>query len=137
MLGLFADLKAADRAARSLNVIGLAEDQIEILDLGRLIVEHNPVLAAKMAVGTTGRQLSGVSEELIESLGLEIAEAVDLPRYLIDMGVPEESVSFYAGKIRDGLVLLIASPGKEHTLATKRLLNEMTVRTPNKPAGSA
>lgn len=129
--GLFPSLKAADRAARGLIALGLTEDQIEILDRTRLIVEYNPEFNSQMAVGKAALGLSEVDDDLSQALGRKIANTIDLPLYLVDVGVPENAASYYADKIRAGFVLLLATPDKEHLPETKRLLGEMRLQQPD------
>ena len=111
LTGLFANLRAADRAARGLIALSQTEDQIEILDLTRLIAEFNPEFAKKVGIGTTAppHQID-VDADAIEDLALGLADAVDLPLYLVNMGVPESAATYYASEIRDGFVLLVTRP---------------------------
>lgn len=129
--GLFADLKAADRAARGLIALGLSEDQIEIVDLTRLIAEYSPEFASQMAIGTSGTQPTDLDEELIESFGRKIIDEIHLPLYLVDTGLSEHAAAYYAGKIHDGFALLVAAPDEERVLEAKRLVNDMKMQNPN------
>lgn len=127
LIALFADLRAADAAARGLTALGLTEDQIEIVDHTRLIAEYSPEFAKKAGIGTTSPDQIELDEETIESLAREIADAVDLPQYLVKLGAPRSTASYNAGEIRDGFVLLAAKPGEEHALEAVRLLDELGI----------
>lgn len=131
LTGLFANLRAADRAARGLIALGQTEDQIEILDLTRLIAEFNPEFAKKVGIGTASPHQIDVDAEAIEGLALGLADAVDLPLYLVNMGVPESAATYYASEIRDGFVLLVTRPGQHQASEAMRLLDEAGIRYPS------
>ena len=137
LVGLFANLKAADAAARGLIALGLTEDQLEIVDLTKLIAEHNPEFAKEVGIGTADSYRIGVDDEAIESLARNIAETVDLPLYLVNLGVPVSASAYYASKIREGLVLLVAIPGEARAQEATRLLDEVAIRDPAVPLSKA
>jgi hypothetical protein len=130
LIGLFADLKAADAAARGLIALGLREDQLEIVDLTRLVSEYNPVFAKQVGIGTAAPRQIDLSDEAIEDFAREIADAVDLPHYLVNLGVPKSAAPYYASQIRDGLVLLVTTPAEEEASEAMRLLAEVGIRSP-------
>lgn len=125
LTAIFADVKAADLAARSLIALGMTEDQVQIVDLPRLIVEFNPKLVNQITGDATAAKLSDLDDELIENLGQRIASAVDLTNYLTEAGLTEHDAAYYEGKIRAGYVLLVADPQADQLTEAKRLLNHM------------
>ncbi|MDX1402234.1 MAG: hypothetical protein R3245_09955 [Kiloniellales bacterium] len=124
VIGLFVDLRAADAAARGLIALGLSEDQIEIVDLTRLIAEYSPEFAQKAGIGATSPDKIQLDEATVESLARDIANAVDLAQYLVKLGVPRNAASYYAGEIRGGFVLLVATPAEELVSEATRLLDK-------------
>lgn len=126
--GLFVDVKAADLAARGLIALGLSEDQVKILDLPRLIMSFSPELAQQITWDSTSASLVDLDEDFIEDIGLRIADTVDLPEYLTDLGLCENEALYFAGKIRAGYVLLIATADRDKVDRSERLLDELGIQ---------
>jgi hypothetical protein len=127
--GLFADLRTADMAARGLIALGLTEKQVQILDLPRLILEYNPDLVDQITRDKTTTLLTEIDEELLESLGLRVVEEVDVPRYLVELGLHEHEARYFANKIRAGYVVLIADSDENHLQSATKLMDEMGLKT--------
>lgn len=133
VMGLFASLKLADRAARGLIAMGLAEDQIEIVDLARLISAFDSRLDTRLDPAKAG---SAVSDELIDAVGYRIADDVDLTRFLIDLNVPQNAAAYFAAQIRAGRVLLVAMPSKQHRSRAYRLVDDLKIQSPSRSGTS-
>lgn len=126
--GLFADVKAADLAARGLIALGLSEEQVKILDLPRLIMRFSPELTSQIRWDSTSASLFDQVEDFVEDIGLRIADTIDLPGYLTDLGLSENEALYFAGKIRAGYVLLIATTNGDKVGRSERLLDELGIR---------
>jgi hypothetical protein len=127
--GLFADLRTADMAARGLIALGLTEKQVQILDLPRLVLEYNPELVDQITRDETTTILTGIDEELLEGLGLKVVEEVDVPRYLVKLGLREHEARYFANKIRSGYVVLVADSDENHLDSATKLMDEMGLKT--------
>ena len=127
--GLFADLRTADMAARGLIALGLTENQVQILDLPRLILEYNPELVDQITLNEMPTILTEFDEELLEGLGLRVIEEVDVPQYLVELGLCEHEARYFANKIRSGYVVLVADSDENHLDRATKLMDEMGLKT--------
>lgn len=128
LTALFADIRAADTAARGLIALGLDEKQVQIIDLTSLLAEFDPGLMRQIMTDRDMQHLQDAQILLVNELGNRIADAIGLSGYLARRGVPERETIYYADKVRSGLVLLLAKPGPSYCAQAKQLLEEMRIQ---------
>jgi hypothetical protein len=127
IIALFEQERDADTALSRLHRLGVARDQIKVVDQPAGAAVKQPT-----AIDTVGATLSGeprldynpiVVEGMVAGAG-QTTPVINLEADLSALGVPAEGVAYFLNGVRRGGTLVIITPGGEEPAEVYELMTE-------------